>query len=226
VRVGLLTHTPDPECTVALAARLCYSNSSIQALSEGLDAPKLITKLISMGHLSPLEHVAFTFGIEDVSRALLAQITRHRIASFSVQSQRYVDLAQFSYVVPSTIENLGQTYVDRFRSQMCQIADWYKEWGTLLAEHGYSKEEALQDARYVLPNACTTKVILTMNARELLHFFELRCCSRAQWEIRDLAWTMLDLVLPIARSIFSQAGPPCVRGHCPEGSLSCGRPSR
>jgi len=228
LHVELLSYTPNPEEVVAMAAKLCYSSADIDTLREGIaskDQSKFISKLVKMGHLSPIEHASFTFGVEGVSRSLLAQITRHRIASFSVKSQRYVserseDGRTFNYIIPESIKALGQTYVDKFKQQMAIIQSWYDEWVQLLGDKG---EASNQDARFVLPNAAETKFLVTMNARELLHFFSLRCCNRAQWEIRNLAKEMLKLVLQVAPNIFMNAGPGCIRGACPEGEMSCGR---
>ena len=237
--VELLNYTPNPEKTVAMTAKVCYSASDLAALTMGVsekDQSAFIARLIEMKHFSPLEHVSFTFGIEGVSRALLAQITRHRIASFSVQSQRYVDVGKtrashpddrfdrktaeidFDYVVPDTIRTLGDEAVARYHEQMRTIGTWYREWLDVLGE------DKKEDARFVLPNACATRMIVTMNARELLHFFSLRCCNRAQWEIRDLAWEMLRLVSVVAPALFGNAGPDCVRGACGQGKMSCGKP--
>lgn len=225
--VVLLSHTPDPEKLVATASRLCYSGANIGDLVERVnekDQSAFIGKLRKMGHLSPFEHASFTFGIEGVSRALLAQITRHRIASFSVQSQRYVTMGGdspeqgFDYVVPPSIGVLGDAYVGEFRDQMRRMDEWYRGWLDVLGE---AKKE---DARFVLPGACATRKIVTMNARELLHFFEQRCCNRAQWEIRAVAWEMLRLVREVAPALFTSAGPSCVRGFCKEGTMCCGNP--
>lgn len=222
--VKLLTHTPNPENVAAMAAKLCYSKANIENLQDKIEKKSqinFIQKLINMGHESALEHVTFTFAIEGVSRALLAQLTRHRIASFSVQSQRYVDYEDgFGYVIPPSIEKLGLIHIDRYESQMEQIHKWYNEWKTILGDKGESSNE---DARFILPNACETKIIVTMNARELRHFFSLRMCNRAQWEIRELAKEMLRLCLEVAPSLFFDAGPGCIRGHCPEGAKSCGK---
>lgn len=223
--VELLAYTPNPEQTVAVAAKLCYSDNTIEMLKAGVenkDISKFIEKLLSLGHLSPIEHASFTFGIEGVSRSLLAQITRHRVASFSVKSQRYVSSNNngevFNYILPPSIEALGEEYVEKFDSQMRTMQEWYNEWQTLL---GGAKESSNEDARFVLPNASETKMILTMNARELMHFFELRCCNRAQWEIRAIAWEMLRLVRKVAPTLFKNAGPTCVSGACSEGKMSC-----
>ncbi|MGI6189809.1 MAG: FAD-dependent thymidylate synthase [Clostridiales bacterium] len=228
LHVELLSYTPNPEEVVAMAAKLCYSSVDIDRLKEGIeqaDQSRFIARLIKMGHLSPVEHVSFTFGVEGVSRSLLAQITRHRIASFSVKSQRYVteksrEGKTFNYIIPAGIKALGRQSIERFEQQMSQIQKWYDEWLEMLGDRGEASNE---DARFVLPNAAETKFMVTMNARELLHFFNLRCCNRAQWEIRTLAKEMLKLVLPVAPNIFMNAGPGCVRGACPEGSMSCGK---
>ncbi len=219
----LIRYTTDPEQTVALAAKLCYSTDDTAELNEktqNADNAKFIKILTSMNHYSPFEHASFTFAIDGVSRALLAQITRHRIASFSVRSQRYVAENSFNYVVPPSIEKLGADAVKKYVSQMETMSAWYCEWQQALGNNGESSNE---DARFVLPNACETKMIITMNARELLHFFELRCCNRAQWEIRDIAWQMLREVTKVAPNLFSGAGPGCISGACPEGKKSCGK---
>ena len=220
MKVRLIAATPDPEKTCALAARTCYSAMGLDELSEKVsssDQTSFLNGILASGHLSVLEHASFTFFAEGVSRSLLAQITRHRIASFSVQSQRYVSMAEgFDYIIPPRIEALGEAAVKEFESQMEQMQKWYVSWQEKLGENSN------EDARFVLPNAAGTHITFTMNARELLHFFELRCCSRAQWEIRELATKMLCLVKPLAPSIFAKAGPGCVRGSCPEGKRSCG----
>ena len=219
LNVVLLQHTPNPAETIALAGRLCYSGSDISSLhdkSKGT-ADKFVHKLLELGHLSPIEHVTFTFGAEGVSRALLAQITRHRLASFSVQSQRYVKNTELSYVIPDTIKALGDEAVKEYEQQMEQIHRWYLGW----TEKGFPAE----DARFLLPNAAETKMVFTMNARELMHFFELRCCNRAQWEIRILAWAMLGIVRREFPTLFREnGGPSCVtRKRCSEGKMSCKR---
>lgn len=230
MKVRLLKFTPQPEETIAMGAKMCYSSADVDKLEAGIQQKEqgaFISKLMEMEHLSPLEHSSFTFAIEGVSRALLAQITRHRIASFSVQSQRYVSEHSrknsdgvFDYVVPPRIANLGQEYLQIYQQQMETMQGWYDFWLAKLEETG---EPAPEDARFVLPNAAETKLILTMNARELLHFFSLRCCNRAQWEIRELATKMLAQARAVAPNIFRNAGPGCVSGPCPEGHFSCGK---
>jgi thymidylate synthase (FAD) len=229
LHVELLQHTAQAEEIVAMAAKLCYSPADILELKEGVessDQTRFLGKLVEMGHLSPIEHVSFTFGIEGVSRSLLAQITRHRIASFSVKSQRYVSAKRggrgetFGYIIPPRIAALGEEYVEEFERQMEQMQKWYDEWCERLGDKG---EAANEDARFVLPNAAETKMVVTMNARELLHFFTLRTCNRAQWEIRELAWEMLRLVREVAPTLFKNGGPNCLRGPCTEGKMSCGK---
>lgn len=224
LKVSLLSYTPIPDEVIAMAARLCYSDSSIGELGQSMNEEKranFIKKLTEMGHHSPIEHASFTFGIEGVSRALLAQITRHRLVSFSVQSQRYVNKsAGFNYVVPPSIIELGTDAVNRYTEQMNIMQGWYNEW---VEDLGGKGENANEDARFVLPNACETKMIMTMNARELLHFFRLRCCNRAQWEIRALAYEMLRLCNEACPSIFGLGGASCVSGACSEGKMSCGK---
>jgi len=218
MKVTLLQHTPDPELAVALAARLCYSPIGIDELRERLsrsDISAFLDKIMSLGHQSVLEHASFTFGIEGISRATSHQLVRHRIASYSQQSQRYVThTEQFSAVIPPSIAERPELAA-RFREQLKALHDTYAE----LFEAGIPAE----DARYILPNAAETKIIMTMNARELLHFFGLRCCERAQWEIRAMAVEMLRLVQSTAPTIFRDAGPGCVAGPCPEGTMTCGK---
>ena len=239
-KVTLIAHTPDPERLIAASAKLCYSPSSIEQLMDGLDEQKttdFLNMLTDFGHQSPIEHISFTFGIEEVSRTLLAQITRHRIASFSVQSQRYVKEKQFSFVTPPQIAQdpqaaaLYQQAMQSAHASYLELSERLaqKNLEQLLAEgvdekkaRSMAEKRAIEDARFVLPNACDTKMMLTMNARSLLNFFRLRCC-RAQWEIREVAEQMLALVKPIAPTIFAKAGPGCVSGPCPEGRMTCGQ---
>ena len=239
--VRLIAHTPEPEKVVAAAAKLCYSDAHITDLLDGLTEEKtasFLTMLSDLGHASPIEHASFTFGIEGVSRTLLAQITRHRIASFSVQSQRYVRLDDFRYVVPPEIEAIPEAK-EAFLASMNEDAARYLDLvkklekghtARLMAEgmpekqaRAKASKQANEDARFVLPNACETKMVVTMNARSLQNFFHLRCCSRAQWEIRALAEEMLRLVYPVAPHLFRTAGPACVSGPCPEGRMCCGK---
>ena len=222
MNVVLVRHTLSPEELVALSAKLCYSKLTVSGLAERVsskDQSEFIGKIMKMGHESVLEHASFTFGIEGVSRVLLAQLTRHRIASFSVQSQRYVSYEKgFGFVIPPQIEALGQEMVEKFCAQMDQIERWYKEWQLCLGQG----EKSNEDARFVLPNACETRIMLTMNVRELRHFFSLRMCNRAQWEINLLATKMHRLCLETAPALFADAGPSCLRGKCSEGEKTCG----
>lgn len=216
--VTLIEHTPNPEMTVALAARLCYSPSSINDLRAKLDESDVeafLDKIMSLGHHSVLEHASFTFGIEGISRVTTHQLVRHRIASFSQQSQRYVSHKEdFTSIMPDSIaRNPDAREIFAFMSETV-----HKAYTQLIAI-GIPAE----DARYILPNATETKIIMTMNARELLHFFTLRCCQRAQWEIRQMSIEMLRLVKALAPVIFREAGPGCVGGPCPEGRFCCGQ---
>jgi len=228
LKVSLVTSTPEPEKAIALAAKLCYASGEAEALSTSVHAKEqgaFIEKLVQMGHLSPIEHVSFTFLVEGVSRSLLAQVTRHRIASFSVRSQRYVNHSSgegvsFAYIVPPQVEALGELYEAKYAAQMAQIQEWYDEWVDAL---GGKRESSNEDARFILPNAAETKFMLTMNARELQHFFRLRSCRRAQWEIRALAVEMLRIVRQLAPELFRQSGPGCLQGDCPEGEMTCGQ---
>lgn len=225
MHVALIRHTLSPEETVALGAKLCYSRATIDGLREKVsakDQSAFVEKLLSMGHESVLEHASFTFGVEGVSRVLLAQLTRHRLASFSVQSQRYVSYENgFGYIVPPKIAALGDEAKAEYIWQMEQMHAWYCAWQEKLG----TGEGGNEDARFVLPGACETRLMMTMNVRELRHFFSLRMCSRAQWEIRALATEMHRLCMEIAPALFADAGPGCLRGACPEGEKSCGKAS-
>ena len=241
MQVKLLAYTPEPEKTVACAAKLCYAAADIDTVYEGLTEEKtasFLEMLNSIGHESPIEHASFTFGIQGVSRSLLAQITRHRIASYSVQSQRYVKENAFEFVLPPEIEAIPEAK-EEFLRAMEEDQKHYENLTALLKEkhkrellaqgedeksaNRKAEKKAIEDARFVLPNACATKMICTMNARSLLNFFTHRCCNRAQWEIRALAVEMLKEVKAVAPHIFEKAGPPCLRGNCPEGKMSCGK---
>ena len=223
LKVELIRHTLRPEETIALGAKLCYSKATVADLKERVeekDQTVFIERLLGMGHESVLEHASFTFGVEGVSRVLLAQLTRHRLASFSVQSQRYVSYEQgFGYILPPKIEALGPEAAEEFRRQMDQMQAWYRGWQEKLG----SGEGGNEDARFVLPNACETRLLMTMNVRELRHFFSLRMCSRAQWEIRAMATEMHRLCMEVAPALFADAGPACLRGKCAEGEKTCGR---
>lgn len=217
MRVELLAYTSDADRICASAGNSCYSDRPAHEIMEDVDSEKILNRIVGMGHHSVIEHAVFTFSVEGVSRALTHQLVRHRVASFSQQSQRYVSIDDPTFVVPHTVE--GNPEAERlFRSTMEAIWKAYAD----LEEMGIPPE----DARYVLPNGCTTNITITMNARELLHFFSLRCCNRAQWEIREMADRMLELCLEVSPVIFRNAGPPCVRGPCPEGKLTCGKPRR
>lgn len=216
--VKLVRHTPEPERTVAMSARLCYSPIGAAQLEEKISdeqAANLVRKLVSMGHLSTLEHVTFTFAIEGVSRVLTHQLVRHRIASYSQQSQRYVKEHDFETIVPASIASKPEAKA-KFDKLMTEIQAMYDEFIAL--------DIPAEDARYILPNATETKIVCTFNARSLLNFFSLRCCTRAQWEIRALANEMLRQCQAVAPVIFENAGPTCVsEGVCHEGAMSCGR---
>lgn len=207
MNVKLIRYTPAPEELCGHAAAKCTAaKNEEKALDRAMDG----------GHESVLEHACFTFEIDGVSRALLAQITRHRLASFSVQSQRYCRVKP-EWVVPPAIEAAG------FREIYLRECDRCYALYVEMTRDGVVPAE---DARYVIPNGATCGLILTANAREMRHIFELRCCNRAQWEIRDLADQMLALCKKAAPKLFDDAGPGCVRGACPEGTMTCGHPKK
>ncbi len=216
--VKLLNYTQDCQEMVAKAAKLCYSASTIDDLIDRVDntdVSQFVKKLIDIGHHSVFEHISFSFGIEGVSRVLSHQLVRHRIASYSQQSQRYVRLDNtFSFIVPESIEGSRPAY-----EEFCNLMKLTHKIYKALLDDGIPAE----DARYILPNATETKIFVTMNARSLLHFFEVRCCNRAQWEIRELATRMLIAVRAVAPTIFKGSGPGCVIDVCGEGKMSCGK---
>ncbi len=220
MNVKILAHTPNPDNLVAAAGRVCNSPLGGEDLLANLparEAESMVQTLISVGHLSPLEHITFTFAIDGVSRALSHQLVRHRVGvSFSQKSQRFVKAGGVDpgFVTPPSIAQkpaLAAKY-----SQACaSLLEVYNE---------LSQEAPQEDARYILPNATETNLVVTMNARSLLHFFELRCCRRAQWEIRALAEEILAQVREISPLIFDNAGPTCrTIGICFEDKYSCGR---
>lgn len=241
MKVALIQHTPEPEKIIAAAAKLCYSPVGVDKIMEDLSEEqigKFLNMLMELGHESPVEHIHFTFAVEGISRVLTHQLVRHRIASYSQQSQRYVKLEQFEYIIPPSIAQIPEAK-EKFIRAMEQDQQNYNELVELLyAKHyegliesgktpkqskGMAEKMAIEDARYVFPNACETKIVFTMNARSLMNFFHHRCCERAQWEIRQLAVEMLRIVKGVAPTIFKYSGPNCIQRPCPEGSMSCGK---
>ena len=271
LKVKIIAHTPQPDKVVAQAGKLCYSAVGVDEITQKLteeEIARYVNMLANIGHESPLEHVSFTFAIEGISRACTHQIVRHRIASYSQQSQRYVKLEQFEYIVPPAIENnpeakrifieamerdqkaydelvdllLEDILIDKHAADYgscireilkenpdavpdrSKVLDLYAE--NFLKDYRKAEKQAIEDARYVFPNACETKIVITMNARSLLHFFNVRCCNRAQWEIREMATEMLKECKKIAPALFKKAGPDCVYGKCGEGKMSCKHPRK
>lgn len=233
LKVQLLEYTPNPEKVVAAAAKLCYSAVGVEGILDNLDGEKtekFLDMLMSYGHESPIEHVSFTFAIEGVSRSLTHQLVRHRIASFSQQSQRYVRLEQFEYIIPPAIEsdeNAKKIYIRSMEESQKAYNELVDILKSRYIQEGMGNTQAekksIEDARYVFPNACETKIIVTMNARSLKNFFKHRCCERAQWEIHALADEMLRLVREVAPILFKYSGPGCTKGACPEGKMTCGK---
>ena len=271
LKVKIIAHTPEPDKVVAQAGKLCYSAVGVDEITQKLteeEIARYVNMLASIGHESPLEHVSFTFAIEGISRACTHQIVRHRIASYSQQSQRYVKLEQFEYIIPPAIEKnpeakrifietmerdqkaydelvdllLEDILIDKHAADYgscireilkenpdavpdrSKVLDLYAE--NFLENYRKAEKQAIEDARYVFPNACETKIVVTMNARSLLHFFNVRCCNRAQWEIREMATEMLKECKKIAPALFKKAGPDCVYGKCGEGKMSCKHPRK
>lgn len=240
MKVKLLAHTPDPEKVISMAAKLCYSAVGVDQIEENLtdeSVDRFLNMLINIGHESPLEHVSFTFAVEGISRACSHQLVRHRIASYSQQSQRYVKLDQFEYIVPPEIEAVKEAK-EVFIQAMEEDQKSYDKLVDILFDKHYNKmikdgknekeakrqaeKKAIEDARYVFPNACETKVVFTMNTRSLYNFLNHRCCERAQWEIRELSIEMLRQLKQVAPILFKNIGPKCVKGPCPEGNMTCG----
>ncbi|GCD11768.1 FAD-dependent thymidylate synthase [Clostridium tagluense] len=262
LKVTLIAHTPNIEKVIATAGKLCYSHSTINELEEKLteaNIEKFINMIMGIGHESILEHCSFTFAVEGISRTLTHQLVRHRIASYSQQSQRYVKLAQFQYIIPKDIENnkdareifiksmeqSQQTYDELVHILLMRYIDDYHIKNNSYLENGYLpsnqlngeedfqkshkkeysqlEKKAIENARYIFPNACETKIIITMNIRSLINFFQHRSCSRAQDEIRDLSNEMLRQCRTVSPLIFKKMGAHCIMlGYCPEGKMGCG----
>lgn len=239
--VKLVAHTENAEKIVAAAAKMCYSNATTEEIISKLDdgqTEKFLDMLVEIGHESPVEHASFTFAVDGVSRTLLAQLTRHRIASYSVQSQRYVKENNFAYVTPPEIEcdeEAKKIYIDTMKRdsesylKLSEILE-EKHYARLISEgmgekkaRSSAQKNAIEDARYVLPNSCETKLMMTLNTRSLYNFFKLRTCNRAQWEIRDLAREMLFLCREAAPTLFARSGPSCLYATCSEGKMCCGK---
>ncbi len=241
LKVKLLNYTPEGEKLIAAAAKLCYSPVGVEEIGENLEEDKIdgfLNLLMDLGHESPIEHVSFSFGVEGVSRTLTHQLVRHRIGSYSQQSQRYVKLDQFEYIVPPAIE-ADEKAKALFIEAMEEDQRYYDEISEILYEKHFKRyideglgekkakqkaeKEAIEDARYIFPNACESKIVFTMNARSLQNFFRLRTCNRAQWEIRQLAKAMLKEVKKVYPILFKNSGPGCINGPCPEGVMTCGK---
>jgi len=241
MKVKIIAHTPEPEKVISMSAKLCYSPVGIDKIEENLTdeaVDKFLNMLINLGHESPLEHTSFTFAVEGISRACSHQLVRHRIASFSQQSQRYVKLDQFEYIIPKEIEKIEEAK-EIFVEAMKKDQETYDKLVDVLYEKHYkffiengledkkaknkAEKMAIEDARYVFPNACETKIVFTMNTRSLHNFINHRTCLRAQTEIRELAVLMLIELKKIAPILFKNMGPKCVKGSCPEGIMTCGK---
>lgn len=230
-RVELLAHTPEPLAVIYAAFRQCYHAGFVgdawpDLTADGADRARqaaFVRQVLESGHGSPLEHVSFTFGLSGVSRALTHQLVRHRVASYSQQSQRYVDASDFDYILPPAVAANPRARA-RFEAFMDEAGAAYRDIRALLDADGRGGSSR-EDARFVLPQAAASNIVVSMNCRALLNFFEHRCCARAQWEIRRAAGMMLALCRDVLPEIFENAGPRCERlGWCPEGErFSCGR---
>lgn len=241
MNVKLINYTPNAEKTIASAGKLCYSPVGVSDIEQNLDdesIEKFINMLTSLGHESPLEHASFTFAVDGVSRSLSHQLVRHRLASYSQQSQRYVKIENFEYITPPSIEDdpkakeiFDKAMEDDLKSYIKLTDILFEKHYQSFVKNGLKEKEAkriaeklaIEDARYVFPNACETKIVFTMNLRTLLHFFSLRCCNRAQWEIRNLAFEMVKICKEVYPNLFKNAGPSCLKSPCPEGKMTCGK---
>lgn len=274
LKVKLLAYTPDAESIVASAAKLCYSPVGVEEIMEKQSRESIVNfidKLSSISHYSPFEHATFTFAIEGVSRTTEIQLARHRIASYSIQSGRYVNRENPEFTMPPAIfnnEKAKKIYLKQMKSaqkayddltvelilEQLEAGNLRDEWLNFIRDNKFGltedelevdlranlldfknqwpkefsvmEKKAIENARYVHPQAITTKIVATMNARSLMNFFGLRCCNRAQWEIRTLADMMLREVYNVAPAIFSKSGAPCTNGKCPEGHMTCGQPRK
>ncbi len=214
MKVDLISHTADPDQLCGAIARTCYSqDDACSLIASGKDHTQTLKNVLKSGHHSVIEHAVFTFNISGISRVTSHQLVRHRIASITQQSQRYVKSDGLDTVYPDTMYDNEEV-----RNAIFTLEDIISDIAEELRELGLKEE----DIRYIYPNSVKTNIVLTMNARSLLNFFSLRCCSRAQTEIRELAEVMLDLCQSVAPVIFKDAGKPCIRGECPEGAMSCG----
>lgn len=231
LQVKILAHTPEPLSVIYASFRQCYHAGYVGDMWERLQNGEIsrekqaefVRNIISSGHESPIEHVSFTFALSGVSRALTHQLVRHRIASYSQQSQRYVDAGSMDYILPPAIKR-NPKILARYEAFMEEVGRAYHDIKTMLEEDGRGSL-AKEDARMVLPQAAASNIVVTMNCRSLFNFFEHRCCTRAQWEIRDCANKMLLECRRVLPEIFSAAGAKCERlGYCPEGEkFCCGR---
>jgi thymidylate synthase (FAD) len=231
LRVELLSMTPDALPLIYAAFRQCYHAGFVgdmwpRLLSGEIDRETqadFVRKTMESGHDSPVEHVSMTFAVEGISRACSHQIVRHRIASYSQQSQRYVAENDMDYIIPPAIARIPEAR-ERFERFMAEVASAYGDLRDILVAQG-RKTKANEDARFVLPQAAETKIVITMNCRSLHHFFHLRCCNRAQWEVRALANAMLDICREELPALFSNGGARCEQlGYCPESpKVACGK---
>lgn len=216
MKVELLEYTPQPDLLASVAARSCHADRGASELRRTVDKEKLkkvLQKTVERKHTSVIEHANFTFSIEGISRACSHQLVRHRIASYAQQSQRHVKPDEEKYVTAPSIKS-NPSARKKFQKAMKNAWNAYKK----LEEEGIPRE----DSRFVLPNAAQTNIVVTMNARSILNFFEQRTCMHAQWEIRAVANKMLSEVKKIAPTIFEDAGPFCKRrGKCPEKDPDC-----
>lgn len=222
--VYIIARTSNPLQTIETAARTCYSDKSPKEIIEDIKnhpnhekSMKYVRGVFKSGHLSVFEHVSFTFGIEDVSRAFLAQITRHRLASFSVRSQRYVDMrSAYQNTIEETLKYLSNMKEENVIKYINESFEGYNA----SLEDGDLKEMA----RLLLPEATLTTMVVTMNVRELVHLFSLRLCVRAWKPMRDVVEKMYECVMEELPEVFELVGPSCkTLGYCPEGNRSCGK---
>lgn len=220
IQVKLVNHTPNPELTVAVAARACIRNLDYEAIRAELsheDVQRILKSLIEKNHHSPLEHASFTFIISGVSRVLTHQLVRHRIASHSQLSQQRTNSSRLQFTTPPEIQQYPEL-AEEYQDIMKRCQELYRHF----VRSGVSKGSA----RYVLPSAFNTRIVTTINARSLLNLLAQRECEVEDWEFREVALLMHSELMKVAPDIFQSAGPLCVtRDHCPEGEkgLKCSR---
>lgn len=217
IQVKLISYPEEAELIAKMAGLICYSGEKVfEEIKEkaSIKPDEYLAAIVKSGHLSIIEHNVFVFYVSGLSRVTSHQLVRKRIASFSQQSQRYVNAENFDYITPEKIKNSD------FHKDYTRIVKETHELYQKMVDNGINKE----DARYILPNATSTQMIVSMNAHALIDLLVRRLCIRSQWEIQELAERMLEEVTKVAPTIFRNLGAFCdFYGYCPENSHSCGK---